>query len=44
MANINELLKEHVVLDVECLDRIYLNGYIPRLASAWRLGEFFNQT
>ena len=31
MANINELLKEHVVLDVECLDRIYLNGYIPRL-------------
>ena len=31
MANINDLLKEHVVLDVECFDRIYLNGYIPRM-------------
>lgn len=31
MANKNDLLKEHVVLDVECFDRIYLNGYIPRM-------------
>jgi hypothetical protein len=31
MPDINEILKEHVTLDVECIDRIYLNGYIPTL-------------
>ena len=31
MANINELLDGHVTLEVECLDRLYLNGYIERL-------------
>jgi hypothetical protein len=31
MTNINDLLREHVTLDIECLDRIYLNGYVPTL-------------
>ena len=31
MANINDVLDGHVVLDVECLDRVYLNGYVPKL-------------
>jgi len=31
MPNINDLLRDHVTLQVECLDRIYLNGYIPNL-------------
>jgi hypothetical protein len=31
MTNANEILKEHVTLDIECIDRIYLNGYIPNL-------------
>ena len=31
MLTIPELLKEHVSLDVECVDRVYLNGYIPTL-------------
>jgi hypothetical protein len=26
-----DVLDEHVVLDVQCLDRIYLNGYVPDL-------------
>ena len=28
---VSDLLDGHVVLDVECLDRIYLNGYVPKL-------------
>lgn len=29
MANINDLLGNPVTLEVECIDRIYLNGDIP---------------
>jgi hypothetical protein len=29
--NVGEMLKDHVTLEVECIDRLYLNGYIPRL-------------
>src|SRR5665811_1541315 len=28
---VNDLLDGHVVLDLQCLDRIYLNGYVPNL-------------
>lgn len=31
MVNVNEVLDGHVALDIQCLDRIYLNGYVPRL-------------
>ena len=34
MASIPELLKDHVTLEVECLDRLYLNGYIGSLATS----------
>jgi len=30
-VTVGELLEGHVALDVECLDRIYLNGYVPKL-------------
>lgn len=33
MPNVAELIKEHVTLTVECVDRLYLNGYVPRLQS-----------
>ncbi len=26
-----EVLREHVTLELECLDRLYLNGYVPML-------------
>lgn len=26
-----DVLDGHVVLDLQCLDRIYLNGYVPNL-------------
>ena len=35
MPSIPELLNGHVTLEVECLDRLYLNGYIGSLASNW---------
>ena len=40
MPNINDLLRDHVTLEVECLDRVYLNGYVPRLQVGGRLVRF----
>ncbi len=40
MTNINDLLREHVTLTVECLDRLYLNGYIPTLQTPGQLVNF----
>jgi hypothetical protein len=40
MPTINELLRDHVTLDVQCLDRIYLNGYIPSLQMPGQLVTF----
>ena len=31
VVTVPELLDGHTALDVECLDRIYLNGYVPAL-------------
>jgi hypothetical protein len=31
VVNINDVLEGHVALDLECLDRIYLNAYVPNL-------------
>jgi len=33
MATIPEVLDGHITLEVECRDRLYLNGYIGRLAT-----------
>ena len=40
MPNINELLRDHVTLELECLDRIYLNGYVPNLQVPGQLVGF----
>jgi hypothetical protein len=34
MPNVAELIRDHVTLTVDCVDRIYLNGYVPRLQSS----------
>lgn len=31
VTNVNDLLDGHVALDLECLDRVYLNAYVPNL-------------
>jgi hypothetical protein len=38
-----ELLDGHGVLDVECLDRIYLNAYVPILQSSGQVVAFMTQ-
>ena len=43
MPSIPELLSEHVTLEVECLDRLYLNGYIGPLATSGGLVTFMRE-
>jgi len=31
VANINDVLEGHVALEIECVDRLYLNAYVPNL-------------
>ena len=31
MPTVADILKEHVTLDIESFDRLYLNGYVPIL-------------
>jgi hypothetical protein len=40
MPTIHELIRDHVTLEVECLDRIYLNGYVPQLQMPGQLVSF----
>jgi hypothetical protein len=37
---LNQLLAGHVGLDIECLDRIYLNGYVPNLQVPGQVASF----
>jgi hypothetical protein len=39
----NDLLDGHVGLDVECLDRVYLNGYVPNLQVGGQVVSFMTQ-
>ena len=39
----NEVLDGHAVLDIECLDRIYLNAYVPILQSSGQVVAFMTQ-
>ncbi len=43
LVNINNVLDGHVVLDLECLDRIYLNGYVPKLQVAGQVVTFLTE-
>ena len=43
VTTVNDLLDGHVVLDVECLDRIYLNGYVPALQVGGQVVSFMTQ-
>jgi hypothetical protein len=38
-----ELLDGHAVLDIECLDRVYLNAYVPILQSSGQVVAFMTQ-
>jgi hypothetical protein len=38
MINLNDILRDHVTLEVECIDRLYLNAYMPGLQTSGALG------
>jgi len=40
VTNINEVLAGHVALEVECVDRLYLNAYVPRLQVGGQVVQF----
>ena len=39
----DEVLDGHVALDIECLDRVYLNAYVPILQSSGQVVAFMTQ-
>ena len=43
VVTVNDVLDGHVVLDLECLDRIYVNGYVPNLQVGGQVASFLTQ-
>jgi hypothetical protein len=43
VVNVNDLLNDHVALDLECLDRIYLNAYVPNLQTSGQVVDFMRR-
>jgi len=43
MPNVAEIITGHVTLDVTCVDRLYLNGYVPRLQSSGGVVTFLTR-
>lgn len=39
--SVAEILAKHVTLELECIDRMYLNVYVPRLRSPGQIARFF---
>jgi len=37
------ILRDHVSLEVRCLDRLYLTGYLPRLQTSGALCYFLHE-
>jgi hypothetical protein len=42
-VTVNEVLDGHVALDLQCLDRIYLNAYVPNLQVGGQVASFLTQ-
>jgi hypothetical protein len=43
VVNINDVLEGHVALDVECVDRMLLNAYVPGLQVGGQVARFITQ-
>src|SRR2546423_6285821 len=42
VVTVNDVLDGHVALDIECLDRIYLNAYVPILQTSAQVVAFLS--
>ena len=43
VTNINDVLDRHVGLDLSCVDRLYLNAYVPKLQVAGQVVTFLTE-
>ncbi|MBV9810898.1 MAG: hypothetical protein JO286_27255 [Solirubrobacterales bacterium] len=43
VANINDVLEGHVALEIECVDRLYLNAYVPNLQVGGQAVRFLRE-
>jgi hypothetical protein len=43
VTNINDVLDGHVGLEIECVDRLYLNAYVPNLQVGGQVASFFTR-
>ena len=39
--SVAELQRENIVLELECIDRMFLNAYVPKLASEQGIAGYF---
>jgi hypothetical protein len=42
MPNIHEIIRDHVSLSTSCVDRLYVNGYVPKLQTSGQLYYFMH--
>lgn len=42
-VTVNDVLDGHVALDIQCLDRIYLNTYVPTLQTSAQVVAFLTR-
>jgi hypothetical protein len=42
VVTVNDVLDGHVALDIQCLDRIYLNAYVPNLQTSAQVVAFLS--
>ena len=40
-TSVAELQREHITFELECIDRMYLNLYVPQLTSAGGVASYF---
>ena len=43
MPNIHSIIRDHVALSITCVDRLYLNGYVPSLQTPGGLWGFLHE-
>jgi hypothetical protein len=43
MPNVHEIIRDHVSLSITCIDRLYVNGYMPALQTSGQLCDFMRK-
>jgi hypothetical protein len=43
MPNVHEIIRDHVSLSTTCIDRLYVNGYMPSLQTSGQLCDFIRR-